>query len=607
MCGIVGYLSRSEHTDPSVCLHEAVLMLKHRGPDDHGIWLDTQAGFGVSRLAIQDLSANGHQPFLSEDRRYVVAYNGEIYNFKSIREQLLKQGERFVSETDTEVLLKLYRQYGNRCLTKLNGMFAVAIYDTVKKKLFLARDRFGIKPLYLFYDPGGIYFASEMKAFLPFVKKLGLTWEIEDRCLYEYALFRYVSGADTLVRRVKRFKPGHWMEIFHNGNITEQPFYDIRRIGWKPECIGQTSDENRWVECVRDRLKESIRLRMISDAPIGVALSGGVDSSLITALMRELHNGDIRTYSIVFNEKRQAGRCIDESEFSSYVADRFGTRHRQIVLDPKFFTDTYPLAVWHNDEPINFPNSMGVYLFSKVAADEVKVLIGGEGADEVFAGYDYFKRNRSLYTLKNRFARVSDIENLIRFNSRELDFRQDLIDNSGFDSGVNREIYYSIHTYLQTVENRLDKMSMAAGIEMRVPFLDHNVVEASLSLPDRLKLNGLTTKYIIKQLASRYLPEKQIARPKVGFSIPLNEWLHDKAYLGKYVSILKEEKSMKRPYIKAGGLDMLLRQFHGREDTFEYSIAGRVWILMNLELWVRTFIEEKKPLDGSPDQSVLYG
>ena len=597
MCGIVGFFSVSDAPQNETCIDEAIHLLKHRGPDDDGKWVGGRVGLGSTRLSIQDLTLNGHQPFISDDNRYVIVFNGEIYNFKTIRKELEGIGIRFKSRSDTEVVLRLFQLEGKRSFSKFNGMFALAIYDTRANKLILARDRFGIKPLYLLKDVRGVYFASEIKAFLPFVKKMDLAWDLNEDAIYEYMLFRYVSGKRTLLKNVTRCSPGCWVEIEDGGTFVEKSYYDLKNIYLEQNEHSHTRllDEEASIDIIKDKLKDSIRLRMISDAPIGIALSGGVDSSLITALMREVHGGRIDTFSIVFKEKSHGDREIDESEYSDYIARKFETNHHKIMLDEKSFADKYLKAIWHNDEPIHFPNSMGVFLFSEVAAKNVKVLLGGEGADEVFAGYDYFTKSSTLHPLKNRLAKVKDVRKLLRGSHFSLDHRKHLLGNGLLDN-VNKEIIFSIDTYLQPVENRLDKMSMAAGMEMRVPFLDHHVVETSLMLPCEMKLQRGETKYVIKRLAEQYMPLKQIYRPKVGFSTPLNLWLRKREHIGRYVSILEEERTLNRSFFKTKGVKQLLEQFKSGIDSFEYSIAGRIWILLNLELWIRTYIEEMRPL-----------
>ena len=571
-------------------MDEAVRLLRHRGPDDAGTWWSGNVALGFRRLAIQDLSSQGNQPMRSGDGRYVVVFNGEIYNFKLLRKALCAKGHVFRTGTDTEVLLKLYELEGRECLQRLDGMFAFAVYDTLDRSLFLARDRFGEKPLYTLQDAHGFLFASEIKALLPFVRRFGMSWELNTDRVFEYMLFRYVAGEDTLIRGVRRVKAGAWIEVGPDGSTRDGVYYDVGAVvgSFNPE-VGERREVEHLKE-VHQTFTESVRLRMISDAPIGVALSGGVDSSLITAAMREVHDGPIQSFSIIFNEKQVEGRTIDESSYSDLVAQTCDTTHHRLTLDEGLFADLYPKCLWHNDEPLNFPNAIGIYLLANFASEQVKVLLSGEGADETFAGYPYFLKS-GLNPLKHRFARVTDVRGLLSAAvSQKLSGRRALVDRCPYD-GINGEIYVSVHSYLTTIENRLDKMSMANGLEMRLPFLDPRMVELSLRLPDRYKVRGSTTKYLLKKLAERRFPHAHIYRTKIGFSTPLNRWLRNRRLLGRYVNVLAEERTLERPIYNNTGLRALLNHFWQGDDTFRFSVAGRVWILMNLELWIRMFLE----------------
>ena len=278
MCGIVGYFSRGSAAPAAETLDQAVDLLTHRGPDDRGAWKQGHVGLGMRRLSIQDLSSKGHQPMWSQDERYVMVYNGEIYNFKELRAELEQNGHHFTSGTDTEVLLRLFETHGRECLTQLNGMFAFAVFDTKTEQLFLARDRFGIKPLYILDDAKGLFFASETKAIIPFVNELGLSWEMNNDHLFEYLTFRYIAGHRTLIGNVAQCKPGHWMTVDSSGKTTEGCYYDLRALCASLDDDSQLAtghDETEHVERVKEALKRSIDLRMISDAPLGVALSGG--------------------------------------------------------------------------------------------------------------------------------------------------------------------------------------------------------------------------------------------------------------------------------------------------------------------------------------------
>ena len=525
-------------------------------------------------------------PMESKNKRYVIVFNGEIYNFKELREEILKKGIELTTTSDTEVLLTMYQLYREKSLNYLNGMFSFAILDKKNKSIFLARDRFGIKPLYFYKSNRLILFASEIKAFIPFVKKFNLKWEISNKIISEYMIFRYNSGCNTLIRNVYRCLPGQFLKINQVGKIKKYLYYK------NPSHVENTRENisiNEATKILQSKLSKSISYRLISDAPVGIALSGGLDSSIITALTSKLKDSKIKTFSVVFNEKN-----IDESNYSDKIAKMFNTDHHRIVFDPKNFNKLLARCTWYNDEPLNFPNSVGIYLLSRYASRHVKVLLGGEGADEIFAGYNFF-RKKSHYPLKNRMIRINDLYNLIHPKRYSNDFKNFLHSKSDFLSPLNQEIDYNLHTYLQTIENRADKMSMAASIEMRLPFLDHKIVDLAFSLPDGFKLSASgKTKYILKRLGEKFFPHDFVNRPKIGFSVPINKWFKNNSLLGNQIKILLEERTLSREYLNADGVKSLVKNFANRKDSFKYSMAGRLWILLALEIWNRTIIEDQK-------------
>lgn len=593
MCGFVGFVQNKRFLHAKQCLKEAVDLIEHRGPDDKGLWQFENVGLGFRRLAIQDLTQKSHQPMFDASRRYVIVFNGEIYNFKELRDSLRKKGKTFRTTGDTEVLLQLYIEKGKKCLDNVNGMFAFAIYDIRKKELFIARDRFGKKPLYYCQTETGFYFSSELKGLLPFVKRFNIPWEVNTDKLYEQFMFRFVSGEETLIKGVYKCQPGGFL-VLKESKLLKGKYYNLAQIIEDIPVEIKARTEEVCVNDIKSLLQESVRLRMISDAPIGVALSGGVDSSLITFLMREIYKGPIRTYSVVFDDKMISGREVDESAYSDFVVKKCQTEHTKISLSEDLFQEYFLKSIWQNDEPLKFPNSVCLYLLSKEAEKKCKVLIGGEGADEAFAGYTFFKAKRPFSPLTFRFARSRDIHSLI-LTKKNLSQRKQYLDESKGER-VNNKIYFAMSTYLQTILNRLDKTSMAASVEFRAPFLDYKLVEASLALPQSMRVQNGITKVVLKKLAERYLPHQQIYRNKVGFSVPLNKWLHNPKHLGRYVEILSEPRTLNREFYRKEGIKNLLDDFYHAKDTFCYSIAGRVWILLNFELWVRTFIEDKTDL-----------
>lgn len=595
MCGIVGYFMGGDNyiSDPAA-LAAGVRALDHRGPDQNGIWENGRTGLGSARLAVQDLSDKGRQPMATSDDRYRIVYNGEIYNFLEIADDFKNRGRDLYSTTDTEVLLRLFSQDGLDCLDRLKGMFAFSVYDAGRDELTLVRDRFGVKPLYVFDSPMGYFFASEIKALIPFVEKYDLPWELNTEALYEYFLFRHVTGARTLIKNVSKICPGDWMVIGRDGTAKSGKYYDMN-AHYDARAEAEKSDPVEAIERLHENLKESVRYRLISDADLGIALSGGVDSSLITALACQHSGKSIKTYSITLPGYE------DESAQQNFVAGKFGTDHCDIPLDVETFPKYYLQSVWANDEPLFDPQSIPLYLLAAEASKSVKVLLGGEGADEVFAGYEYpkhlcyYKKGRKLNPLIHRYARVADIKGITENIPPNLQYRESILNDCAM-VGVDQHINYMMHTFLQPINNRADKMYMANGIEFREPYLDHDLVEASLNLPERLKVDGSMTKVVLKKISEKYYPKSHIYRPKTGFPLPINDWLKSKKYFGGYVDILQEKRTLDREHINKGGLSNLINRFYGENDKFEYSMGGRIWILLNIEMFIRMFIEDKKLL-----------
>ena len=605
MCGIIGFLGNTKSKDFLRVLKKSVNLLSHRGTDDSGIFVAKNYGLGFTRLAIQDLTKRANQPMFSKNKRYVIVFNGEIYNYKILKKKLEQQGNKFFTNSDTEVLLKLYEIKGKDFIHDLEGMFAIAIIDQKNGDLFLARDRFGTKPLYILEDKNILYFASEIKAFLPFVTNNDISWKINEDVLTEQILFRYISGENTLVKKVKKFPPGAFA-TYKNGYLKYKIYYDYAKDKQKFKI--RRIDE--YVEYIEEILVNSIKNNLISDVPIGIALSGGLDSSLLTAIIsKKLNKEKINTFSINFNEKNTAvskgevvdgypvgatGKKIDESSFSNQVAKIFETNHTPIILDEKKFSNFFLKSVWHHDEPLNFPNSVGLFLLNDVASKSIKVLLGGEGADELFAGYLDYQNKLDLFTTRS-YGSISIINQVIINKKLNLNYKKKLLNKKSL-SDLDNKINYFFYTQLQTIQTRLDKMSMAFGIEARVPYLDNNLIKAIKTLPDNMRIKGNIAKYILRKISEKYLPTEIINRPKIGFGVPINEWMKNKNFFGKYVSILEEERTLKRSIYNQVGLKKILFEFRNKNDKFVQSRTGLIWSLLNLEVWIRTFIEDKKPI-----------
>lgn len=609
MCGIAGMLLE----DRAGSCGEAPLLgmrdvMVHRGPDDAGLYRDGPVGLVHRRLSIIDLGT-GHQPMSTPDGLLWIVFNGEIYNYRELRRDLEARGHVFRTHSDTEVILYAYREYGEACPGKLNGIFAFAVWDRAKGRLFLARDHLGIKPLYYHRRPGLFLFASEIKA-------LFRSGELQPSCnedaLPEYFVFRHVSGAQTLFRDVLALLPGHWMTVDAGG-------IEIRRY-WSPASVARRDSPNpeQALEELADLLENAVRMQLMSDVPLGTFCSGGVDSSLVTALCAQQSGRAIDTYSVGFHEPG-----YDETAYARMVSKRYGTHHHELRVGNREFAEMLPDAIWHNDEPLNFANSVQIGALSRLAKQRVTVVLTGEGADELFAGYPRYHIPvlaarlqrlpawfRAALAALMRGTGERRLRRLAGFLSRPLSdaalfncasmpperveqlwpgtslaYRKNVLAGlDGADSWLTRSALLDQHTYLVSILNRQDKMSMAASVESRVPLLDHRVVEFANALPDRLKRAGSRTKVILKKLAERHLPREVVHRRKSGFGVPLAEWFRRPDGLGRLALDVSKDESMKE-VSGALGVERLLREHReGRADHSEV-----LWTTLNYLLWKARF------------------
>lgn len=525
MCGIVGIINR-DRTAP--CLKDNVVSMRdlqvHRGPDGAGVYVNQNVGLGHRRLSIIDLSG-GHQPMANEDRSMWIVFNGEIYNYKSIRNDLVKKGHIFRTESDTETILHLYEDMAENCVSELNGMFAFAIWNDKDKSLFMARDRIGIKPLYFSLTKNAFLFSSEIKSLLAngMVNKA-----INERVLPEYFIFRDISGEETLFEGIKTLRPGHTL-IYKEDKVQIKQYWSLF-----PDRQQTEFEKDEALEELESLLLDSVRIRLMSDVPLGTFCSGGIDSSLITAMAAGFAGENIDTFSVGFHEND-----YDETHYAQMVSKQYNTRHHEIKLSNSEFADLLPRMIWQNDMPLNFANSIQMYAISRRAKKYVTVVLTGEGSDELFAGYPRYhipklvlKYRRapkivqnifnlsSLFLPSHRLKKIQrnvhqSYEDLIIYNSSYLrkDFIMDILTTS-HPFGINQreelvakcsnmELDYQTilllqdqHNYLLSILMRQDKMSMAASIESRVPFLDHRIIEFANKLPTRYKNHGLSTKKI---------------------------------------------------------------------------------------------------------------
>ncbi len=632
MCGINGiaFSSRSSRQVDQSTLVRMRDVLRHRGPDDAGLFIEGPVGIAHRRLSIVDL-AMGHQPMPNEDGSLQIVFNGEIYNHADHRPDLEARGHVFATHSDTESILHLYEEYGKQCVDRLRGMFAFAIWNRLTKELFIARDRLGVKPLYYVHTAdGSLYFASEIKALLA---ADALRPELNHDALPDYLANHATSDDTTLFAGVRRLLPGHTL-LWQDGKIQIERYWDARPgefADGQPRAVADYVSE--WSEL----FETSVKLRLMADVPLGVFLSGGIDSSAITGVMSKLVAEPIKTFSVGFDAPE-----ANELEYARVVARAFGTDHHEVVVQPADFLAALPHLIWHEDEPLAHPSSVALYFVSQLAQRHVKVVLSGEGSDELLAGYNRYRMlllNLSAGKLYHQFS-TEGIRSLVRSAATRLApdalrrklsrtflwlepdvgslyfdnfavfprhmqrhlFSKELMARVGqpnpyagmlsyFDADpsatlLQRLLYADLKTYLQELLMKQDQMSMAASIESRVPFLDHKLVEFSTALPDRLKLRGWTTKYVLREAMKTVLPETILNRPKMGFPVPLARW-----FRGEFRPLLDEyvvgERALARGLFQADFLRKLVQEHAtGKADHME-----RLWTLVNFEMWQRRFID----------------
>ena len=604
-------------------------VIAHRGPDDVGIFIDGKVGLGHRRLSIVDV-ASGHQPMTNEDDSLQITYNGEIYNHSDYRDDLESRGHVYRTHCDTETILHLYEDHGDACVNYLRGMFAFAIWDAKKRELFIARDRLGVKPLYYIHnDDGSLYFGSEIKTLF---EAGAITPEMNFAALPDYLANHATSGEDTLYKGVKRLLPGHTL-TWRDGQLEIKKYWDVSFS--KFEDTGRSDKDYiaEWYELFRT----SVRLRLMADVPLGMFLSGGIDSSAIAAVMSGMVDEPIKTFSVAFAERE-----ANELAYARIVAEAYKTNHHEVVVSPEEFFNALPRLVWHEDEPLAHPSSVALYFVSLLASQHVKVVLTGEGSDELLAGYGRYRKTilnlslgkhyRSLTPSVVRGAVRSGIQGLPTSKVRQkllrsflgvapdiesiyfdnfavfpLAMQGDLLSTSTLerigeidpyagvraaleqtdaDSLLDRLLYADIKTYLHELLMKQDQMSMATSIESRVPFLDHKLVEFTCSLPERLKLRGGTTKYILRESMKGVLPEAILSRSKMGFPVPIGAW-----FRGAYRSIIDEyvlsERAMSRGLFNSDFVRNLVHRHQSGVENHE----ERLWALVNFEIWQRQFFD----------------
>jgi len=600
MCGIVGLFSTSARVDPGR-LHSAIAALGHRGPDDSGLYIDGGLALGHTRLSIIDLSG-GHQPLTTRDQNLALIANGEIYNYIELREQLEHLGHEFLTHSDSEVILHAYAAYGDAFLEHLEGMFAFALYDKPNKRLVIARDRLGIKPLFISQLPYGIAFASEIKALLPLCER---TPSINGQGLVEYLQNQFSSGATTILQGVERVLPGE-AAIIEQGSVRRRWQY------WSPLAVRTLSVTQDEAERRFDALMQTVmQQHMRSDVPFGLFLSGGVDSAILLALLSRYASEPIRTFSVGF-----AGtRLVDELPLARVIADKFGSHHTEIRPTEGDIFDSLPFTVWAADELMRDNANLPTALLAEAAGAELKVVFSGEGGDEAFAGYGRYRTSwleRHVKALLGPGTGGFRTRGTFRAPWPGRVFNESLLGVAkqarrpfvaawratprGW-SDLQRMQYTDIVTALpDNLLVKADRMLMASGVEGRVPLLDHRVVEFGLALPDALKVQGRQGKVFLKRWAARYLPQEHLNAPKRGFYVPLGEWLSD-GYRARLGQVLPHNHAV-REWFRPEGVAQLIQASARSKPAVRMLLA-----VFQFALWHRLFIEgdgERPPARCNP-------
>jgi asparagine synthase (glutamine-hydrolysing) len=607
MCGISGifYYDRTRHAEPDT-LAQMRTVARHRGPDDHGDYIDGSVGLAFNRLSIIDLSG-GHQPMSNEDGSVWIIFNGEIYNFAELRDELLARGHRFRTRSDTETIVHAWEEYEEEAVAKLRGMFAFVIWDSRRRVLFGARDRLGIKPFYYYADGTQFVFASEIKSL---VQAPGVPNEIDAAAVGEYLRCRYVIAPHTMLRGVRKLEPGHTVRVTEGG-------LRVKRYWEAPLAENTAMTEAEAIERAGALLEEAVRMHLVSDVPLGAFLSGGLDSSCVVGLMSKLGVPDIKTFSIGYDSAES------ELRYARVIAGHFRTDHHELRLTPGDFRDFLPKIVWYMDEPVGDTASIPLFYLAQFARQKVTVALSGEGADEIFAGYPIYNRMLAFESINrvpmagwagkflSAFAGDTKVRKYADMLGKPLDWRyrgvgglfsevqaEKLLVRSGRGldgvgqayrrcsghSPLSRMSHVDLTTWLpDDLLVKADRMTMANSLELRVPFLDHRLVEFAVQMPPALRLKRGITKYILKRWAERLLPPQIIYRSKKGFPVPTKSWF--RGDLAGYArETLLSGDSYLREYFSRTEIQHLLEAHH-REDRSE-----QIYSLLVLNHWHRQFV-----------------
>ena len=622
MCGIAGFIRSCAPAADLATLKQMGEVIRHRGPDSSGEYLDDAVGLAHRRLSIIDLSAHGNQPMFSADGRYVIVFNGEIYNFRELRNNLEAQGHHFTTATDTEVLLQLFAAKGSECFKELNGMFALAIWDKLEKKLVLARDRIGKKPLYYYHGGGDhLAFASELKSLLQLP---GLTLAPEPTAVIDFLKYHYIPAPKTIYRSVYKLLPGHYLTLEADSSPTVSQYWDVTFAPDASITMADAADQ------LLELLQSSTSLRMVADVPLGAFLSGGVDSSAVVALMAQASATPVRTCTIGFVDKQH-----DESPFAREVAELFATDHHEYQVSSNLF-DTISLLPQYFDEPFADSSAVPTWHVSRLARQAVTVALAGDGGDESFAGYAKY-----AVELKEAFVREHVPSALLRFIQRgtagfhhplprkahslsgsalldpgrafyrtntyiEDNLLNELLAPSlatqvtGYDPAeatlrhyqrqeggdhVSRMIYTDLKTYLpDDILVKVDRMSMAHSLEVRAPFLDYRIIEFAARLPSRFKISGNDKKILLRRTFTDLLPQHILNRRKQGFSVPLESWFRHEIKDYAYRQFFESEQLAQWLNIAA------LKNLWNLHQSAKADVGTILWSLLMLSLWQQEYL-----------------
>jgi asparagine synthase (glutamine-hydrolysing) len=608
MCGIVGKFYFKKPVNPENNIEKMMGAIAHRGPDSFGKFLNGRVVLGFQRLSIID-TVSGHQPLYNETKKLVLVVNGEIYNYKDFIVDLEDKGHVFSTRSDCEVILHLYEEYGIEFISKLNGMFAFCLYDTINEIMFIARDRVGIKPLYYHVSDEVLIFSSEIKGILASGE---IAVNANSDALSEYLCFRYLANHRTFFSKINALEPGTYLKILPTG-------WKCTNF-WKVASSFMHCENHNLVDSVEAALISSVQRQMMTDVPLGTQLSGGVDSSLVSKLASKFSPG-LKTFTVSFFEHE-----YDEARYAKLLADSASLEYHKILVDNNTFADNLPRVIWHHDEPLCHANSVQMFLMCKYASQHVKVLLTGEGADELFAGYPRYMICR-FGEVYNRFnpalgkfiklilrsmptRKIAKIVGNLGLGPRELvlwnscfasrdkvtwlmegldiniEGRLDLLNDLWNDelSLFDNLLLYEQKTYLQPILMRQDKMSMAASVESRVPILDNEMLDLANNMPYQFKIHNFTPKQILKKVAERHIPRRNIYKKKVGFGVPINEWLRDVQGLGRYLDLLRDMSSDLNGINKAR-LEKLVSEHLNNAGNH----GDVLWPLINFAIWKEEF------------------